>query len=46
MFATFDYQDESTSKFTAGYDRWLVLIYYERKLLLAGWCLVAGAGLV
>jgi len=25
---------------------WLVLIYCERKVLLAGWWLLAGAGLV
>jgi hypothetical protein len=26
--------------------RWLILIYYERKILLAGWWLVAGADLM
>ena len=31
---------------SAGCGRWLVLICCERKLLLAGWWLVAGAGLV
>ena len=32
--------------YSAGCGWWLVLVYCERELLLTGWRLVAGAGLV